>query len=380
MKIALVTHNVVYGDGQGRAVLELSKYLASRGHRVDLIAHRVDARLAAVPGVEWRQVHIHLRKPNLLMALEFATKATLLLRSRDYDIIHLHGAVGFARHHVNTGHFIHSAWLGTGAPERPGLRGYYHRVYRHFNAWVEGPIFRRADVAVGVSRKVQGELVKYCHVHPTRTHAIYNGVDTDEFKPHGGSEREKLVESLGCPPDAFLIGFLGDLRTGVKGFSTLLASLQGLTGTWLVAIGPFDGSPYPQWARDLGIADRVLFLGYRTDIPELLRSVDAFIHPSRYESFGMAVTEAAACARPVVVSAASYCGAAELFENGRSALLLNNPSDANEIRQCVRKLRDDPGLRERLAEGGRDAILPYTWSRMGQEYEKLYMKVLTSGA
>ncbi len=133
---------------------------------------------------------------------------------------------------------------------------------------------------------------------------IYNGVDTRGFAAAQG-DRAKF----NLPADAFLLLFVGDLRTPRKNLGTVLEALRHLPDHVHIAVaGYLPGSPYPEEARALGIADRVHFLGLVKEMPVLMHSVDAFVFPSRYEAMSLSLLEAMAAGLPVVPRARATAG------------------------------------------------------------------------
>ncbi len=104
-------------------------------------------------------------------------------------------------------------------------------------------------------------------------------------------------------------------------------------------------------AKELGVADRVRFLGQRTDVPRLLGAVDVLVHPSREpEPFGRSVAEAMAASVPVVASRIG--GIPEIVTDGENGLLVP-AGDAAALAEVISKLLGDDSLRARLAAAGR---------------------------
>jgi glycosyltransferase involved in cell wall biosynthesis len=104
-------------------------------------------------------------------------------------------------------------------------------------------------------------------------------------------------------------------------------------------------------AVDLGLAGRVLFLGARDDIPEILAATDVLLHcPTSPEPFGRVVAEAMAAGRPVVASNAG--GTPEIVEHDVTGLLVT-PGDVGGFAAAVQRLLADPALRHSLGAAGR---------------------------
>ena len=106
-------------------------------------------------------------------------------------------------------------------------------------------------------------------------------------------------------------------------------------------------------ARELGVAERCVFLGHRSDIAELLAVADLFVLPSLYEGLPVSVLEAMAARRPVVATAIG--GTDEAVTHELTGLLVP-PSDPGALASAIRRLRSDPALAGRLAAAGRERV------------------------
>jgi len=155
--------------------------------------------------------------------------------------------------------------------------------------------------------------------------------------------------SLATPPDAPLLLAMGRLHEA-KAHDVTLQALTELPGAWLwiAGVGPLEAK-LKAMADALGVADRVRFLGWRTDPSALYRSADVCVFPSRYEPLGNVVIQAWAHGLPVV--AASSQGPLALIEDGKDGLLVPI-DDAPALAAGVRQLLASPGLRDRFAKRG----------------------------
>jgi glycosyltransferase involved in cell wall biosynthesis len=192
---------------------------------------------------------------------------------------------------------------------------------------------------------------------------IHNGVDTNEFCP-GSAER--LHFSL--PFDVPLFLFAGDIRTSRKNLETVLKAVQRNPRVHLAVAGNLRGSPYPSMARQLGIEERVHFLGMVHEMPLLMRSVDGFLFPSRYDPLGLVILEAMASGVPVITSRTA--GGSELL--GTAGRILENPDDVETLAEWICEISTDESLRSKMGKDARIAALSNTWSRMANRYLALY--------
>jgi len=234
--------------------------------------------------------------------LAFTWRSAEWLRQHrpNLDLVKVNGAITNAPGDVNAVHFVHSSWLRSPinlSTQNLGLRGTYQRFYTALNADWEKRAFDRAKVVVAVSEKVAQELVAI-GVPRDRIRVILNGIDLQEFAPG-----IVALQKWGLPEEVPLALFPGDIRTPRKNLDTVLHSLVQVPQLHLAVVGGTAGSPYPELARSLNLENRVHFLGFRQDVPDLMKAADFLVFPSRYEPFGLVVLEAMATGIPVVTAA-----------------------------------------------------------------------------
>ncbi|CAH0307312.1 glycosyltransferase [Roseomonas sp. CECT 9278] len=140
-----------------------------------------------------------------------------------------------------------------------------------------------------------------------------------------------------------------------KGFDIALRALAQLPAAHLAIAGEGpERAALEALARELGVADRVAFLGWRRDTGALLAAADVFMCSSRHEPLGNIVLEAWSASRPVVALAAQ--GPAELIADGVDGVLVPGEDPAALARQVARLL-DDPARAAALGAAGRAAYL-----------------------
>ncbi|KDB09704.1 glycosyl transferase group 1 [Burkholderia sp. lig30] len=373
MRVGIITHNVFPGDGQGRVTYEIAKYAKSQGAEVVLIADKVSSDLTDL-GIEWIRIRGLDKVTNLLKGIHFAISATLLVKREklNFDVLLCNGAVYYAKHDINVAHFVHGAWLKSKYyPFRrvTSLYSLYQRCFTSLNAFLERRVFGNARWVVGISGNVSGELASI-GIEKTRIVGIGNGVDTTEFSP-GPADRE----ALGLPIDVPLALFAGDIRTSRKNLDSVLTALTESPSLHLAVVGSTAGSPFPKRVEELGLQNRVRFLGYRRDLPVIMRASDFFVFPSRYETSGLVVFEAMASGLPVVT--ARTTGASELVSK-ESGYVLADPDDTNGIAKVLRLLSEDEKRRRRLGDGALRVAQRNTWQHMTARYWKLFVAVAGS--
>ena len=102
-----------------------------------------------------------------------------------------------------------------------------------------------------------------------------------------------------------------------------------------------------------------------------MRSVDAFVFPSRYECMSLVLLEALASGLPVLT--AQTAGGAEII--GLAGRVLENPDDRETLAAWMRELKDSPELRQSMGEQARAIALAHNWQSMATQYRELYTRV-----
>ena len=367
MNVAIVTHNVVKGDGQGRVNYELVRYLLHQGAKVDLIADQVADELLA-DGATWHPVHPGFDQFILLKVWRFKHMADRLLADIGdrYDIILACGVTCNCPHAVNAVHFVHGTWLRSphhAAKVTQGLSAWYQWLFSTINARWEKQVFQQANTVVAVSDMVRQELIEI-GVPSEKLEVIINGVDLDEYAP-GFSDRA----TLGLPEAVPLGLFVGDIRSPIKNLDTALHALTESPEVHLAVAGSLEGSPYPALAEQLEIANRVHFLGFRRDVADLMRAADFFVLPSRRDSCPLVLLEALASGLPVITS--RKVGTANLVEN-RCGFVLDDPENAEKLAHYLRTVSSNAERRHIMGCAAREVAEQHSWERMAERYMELF--------
>ena len=378
MRIAIVTHSVRHNDGQGRVNYEVARAALAEGCAVTLVASHVAPSLLDNPRVRWIPIEIGRIWPGALLRHQlFALKSAQWLKAHrdEYDLLHVNGFITWAHADVNTSHFVHSGWLRS--PYYPfrlmgGPRSVYQAIYTRLNARLERWAYRRSSVVAAVSEKVAIEL-RNAGVAEEKIEIVHNGVDNETFEHASGSR-----QGFCLPDDAFLLLFAGDLRTPRKNLGTVLRALQQLPEcVHVVVAGRVKGSPYPNEARALGVANRVHFLDFVEDVPGLMRCVDAYVFPSRYEAMSLSLLEAMAASLPVVT--ARTAGGAEII-TPECGIVLDDPDDTAALAAAVARLAGDVRLACSMGVAAGRVAQGFGWSRMGARYMEIYRRILRAKA
>jgi glycosyltransferase involved in cell wall biosynthesis len=183
---------------------------------------------------------------------------------------------------------------------------------------------------------------------------IPSGISISRFTPDHDARSAKRRE-LRIPEDAVVVGFVGWLWP-VKGVrylvESMVAVLQEDPRVFLVLVGQGDEEPaLRNQVAEMGMEERVFFLGWRSDVNEILPCFDLFVLPSLNEGMGRVLAEAMAAKLPVVGTRVG--GIPDLIKHGENGLLVP-PANAAALREAIQRLLDDPVLRERMGARGQD--------------------------
>lgn len=372
MNFCIVTHRVVKGDGQGRANYEIAWEAIRRGHRITLLSSQVAPELQQNQSVTWIPITTKQLPTEFLRNLSFSRESSSWLQNHrhEIDLVLVYGCITSYPGDINTAQFVHSGWLRSPAHTSKLRRDYYGAYqwfYTALNAFWEKEAFRQAKVVIAVSDQVKQELSDI-GIEQERIKVIFNGVDTQEFCPG-----EVARNQLGLPEGVTMAMFAGDIRTNRKNLDSVLYALAQVPALHLAVIGAVEGSPYPKLAQQLGISERVRFLGFRSDIADLMRAADLFVFPSRYEPFGMVVSEAMAVGLPVITAA--NVGAAEIITPD-CGIVIPDSEDIQALAKALTMLATDEPLRRRMGEAGRTIAEHHSWVSKAKIYIDLFEQLV----
>ncbi|MFE6336780.1 glycosyltransferase family 4 protein [Streptomyces sp. NPDC057806] len=208
-------------------------------------------------------------------------------------------------------------------------------------------------------------------LHDLETHGVPRvklwprGVDTVRFRP---DLRDDALRRELAPNGELIVGYVG--RLAPEKHIELLADACRLEGVRVVIVG--DGPSRPGLEQTLPGA---VFLGRRTgdDLARIFASLDVFAHTGPFETFCQTVQEAMASGVPVVAPAVG--GPLDLVAHGHTGLLFP-AGDAGAVREAVRALQADPGLRTAYGSAARAMVEGRTWAAVGDQLIGHYAEVL----
>ena len=234
---------------------------------------------------------------------------------------------------------------------------------------------------IALSKDLQSYLRDKVRVPATRITQLYNGVDSDLFRPASGG-RAPLPLADFASPDAFVIGTVGRMQTVkdqltlARAFVLLLQMLpQAAQSLRLVMVG--DGPLREQVAgilQQAGAGAQVWLAGGRDDVPQIMRGFDLFVLPSLAEGISNTILEAMASGLPVVATAVG--GNPELVENGRTGTLVP-PADPHAMAAAMRAYIEDRAMGSRHGAAARAVVeSKFSMMAMVNGYLDVYDRML----
>jgi glycosyltransferase involved in cell wall biosynthesis len=255
--------------------------------------------------------------------------------------------------------------------KRQALAYEVHRLGRGAGGkWQQRWVLGRVGSIIAVTGALAEDLAKL-GAKPERMHVAHDGIREERFKdvPSQAEARREI----GWPEDAFIVGYVGRLQTMAmdKGVGTLVSALRHVEGASIALVGGPDDiveTLKEHWTRSGLDLDQFLYAGQVPPdrVPLYLSAFDACAMPFPYnEHFArhaspMKLFEYMASQRPIVAS--DLPAVAEVVRDGESALLVP-PGDANALAAAIVRLRDNPGLRQLLADSAYKRVMSrYTWA------------------
>jgi starch synthase len=280
--------------------------------------------------------------------------------------------------HVVTAHSLE--------PQRPWKAEQLGGGYR-ISSWAERTSYESADAVIAVSQGMRGDvLASYPSLDPGRVHVIYNGIDTDFYRP---DDDRSVLERIGVDATRPYVAFVGRI-TRQKGVPHLLrAGLAFDPALQVVLLAGAADTPDLKAETDAAIADLraardgvvvVSEMLPREAVRQVLAGALAFLCPSVYEPLGIVNLEAMACETAVVASRVG--GIPEVVRDGETGLLVDyDGSDPGgferDLAVAVNRLAADPALAAAFGRAGRArAVKDFAWDAIGRQTVSLYASLL----
>jgi glycosyltransferase involved in cell wall biosynthesis len=241
--------------------------------------------------------------------------------------------------------------------------------------WLDRRTIRWADKVIFNAPQVVGFVRRREGVRDDQVEVIPNGVE--DVRARSGFLRNDSRKQLGISSETVALGAVARFYPQ-KNLPLLLhtASKLSITQQWkllLLGDGP-ERANLITLGRELGLTDRLIWLGARTDVGPWLAAMDIFVHTADFEGMPIAVMEAMAMGLPVVASQVD--GTQELIRDSMNGYLVR-PGDADGFAKRIHQLVRDPGLARRLGEEAhRDVLDRFGLERMIGDYHRLFQSLV----
>lgn len=328
--------------------VRLANDLSTSGHRVSMAwlgpPHSLRPRIAKT--VHTRFLHrtgkYSVRALWLLVKAIRELSPTTILSVNEYPMLYSRPAVRLSGKpcrqivSINT-----SDYRGSGFERYAGF-------YKH--------VLRRMDTVVFGCERQREQWCDDFGLRSERTSVVYNGVPLEQFVPPSDSQKLTIRDRFCLPASSWVITCVAQLLPE-KGHRYLLQGLAGVSGrdVYLLLVG--DGpcrADLESLAAELGIRERVKFMGERESVWPALAAADAFCLPSiAVETFSNAALEASACGLPVLLT--DVGGAAEMVVPGETGVLLRAGSWSS-ITAAISELAANPADGRRMGRLGRARV------------------------
>lgn len=344
-------------------------------------------RLANIPGYEihvfsnqWRSKseHITFHKipiitfPKWLTTISFAYLANRKIAKMDFDLIHSHDRI-FKSDIVTLHSIPHRTWVREIRQKR------WLSLFDHGTSWTEKKMVTDSDcqMFLPVSNLVKIKLLETFQIDERKIRVIHPGVDAERFQSASPRNRQKIRNAFGISESDLLILFIG-MNFEVKGLDSLLSAIALLKSEHdtdqvkVLVVGKGNTKKYKALAHKLGIGEQLIFSGVRHDMEKIYRAGDMLVMLSKFDTFGMVVTEAMAASLPVIIS--DNVGAKDLVVQGENGFVL----DREDIEMIGAKINLMRNKEKRLEMGKKayDTAVNKTWKTMTQKVLDVYEALL----
>lgn len=360
MHIAQITYSLNIG-GLEKLVTDLAKNLVGDGIQVSVYC--LSNELTLLTTLTEANVQVFSIPKRKGVDFRLFGKLRKLLVENKVDLVHTH----------NVGAWIYGGIAALLAGKKV-IHTEHSNVFAHQNRLIlsERVLSNFTSVIIGDSKKVRDHLVFQSKLPESKIETVFNGIDTDIFRDDGTRSLRKTFKNIA--EHDIVIGTVARLAA-VKNQETMLEALKILTKRMpnikllMIGDGPQKNALNAK-ATELNISDKVLFLGEREDIPQLLNCLDIFILTSLSEGLPLSVLEAMASCLPVI---STRVGAIpEVVREGETGFLIE-PKCPEALADAIERLATNPELRIAMGKKGRQRVIEeFSLKQMVDQYKKIY--------
>lgn len=363
-----------YG-GSGVVATELGMKLAERGHEIHFITYDEPQRLKTfMDNIYLHKVEVSayplFAYPPYSVAL--ANKMAEVARYAHLDILHAHYAMPHAI----------SAYLAKQMLQPWCLKIITTLHGTDITLVGKDPTFlpitrfsiEQSDALTAVSAWLRRDTIKTFRVKRA-IDVVYNFIDHQRFQPTPRPELRQRLAPNGEKLFMHVSNFRKVKRTPDLVDIWTIARRHGKIKLILVGDGP-ERPKLEQKCREMGVCDKIVFLGNHSAIEELLPVADVFLLPSASESFGLAALEAMSCGVPVVSSNAG--GLPEVVTHGETGYLYD-VGDYGAMAEAAAGIAFDNEKHSQMSKAARQrAVNQFDIDRIVDQYEEIYRRTIFS--
>lgn len=303
---------------------------------------------------------------HLLDVMLFSTIGSLVGRWRTRGAVVIsHNDGVFGQIYVN--HGLHRAMLdASGQKARMLMRNPIH-LFLLVREWLRFAMGTHQYV-VCFSQPEAEQFVRYFPSTQGRIVVIPNGVNLKRFCTDNAA-RHAMRQQQGAAESDHVLAFVGHEfeRKGLLLIIESLALLPSHVKLWVAGGTAQEIAKGQALAEQVGVQQRVRFLGVMKEIPALMNGADTLVLPSTFEAWPLVGLEAMACGTPVLMTAVG--GIPDFLKPRHNGLFVERTSSS--IAEQVQTLLNEPGLHKALCEGAKDTAARYAWSEIAARYIRL---------
>ena len=365
-KIAVVVPKYGLVGGGEKFVLELTERIVSN--------HRYDVHVFAN---KWRpqsdRITFHkipvISFPKFLTTISFAWFANRKIAKMNFDIIHTHERIFHAD--IFTMHGVpHRFWVKK-------VRRKNMSLFDYGTSWVEKSLVNngKCRMFLPVSGIAKEKFLQEFLVDLEKVQVIHPGVDIDRFSKFDRNVCRREIRKRFGIDEADRVVLFVSMNFELKGLDNLMAAMA-LTKSKhpseklkLLVVGKGNEKKYGKLAQELGIKDDVIFTGvWKDNIEQIYMASDIFSMLSRFDTFGMAVSEAMSASLPVIIS--DNVGAKDLVRDGINGFVVNR-KDIDLISSKIGFMLNKEN-RQNMAKEAYKEAMKHTWDEMAKKVLKIY--------
>jgi UDP-glucose:(heptosyl)LPS alpha-1,3-glucosyltransferase len=374
LRIAVLIRNYsASGGGAERYCVELTNRL-SKIHEVHVFSQH---NSESSESITFHQIPQWLKKPRYINQLLFSYLTKRATQGK-FDIVHSHDMATHANIYT-----LHVPCVRTKWTQAKGLI----KILRWMNTllsprkmaylWLENkemqvlPNRHFISVSEYLSRNI---LENYPRLNDHITIA-HPGIEIQTTNDKVIAElRKNFREKYNIPTSAFVLLFVahGFKR---KGLPAIIKALEILNNKDIHIVVAGSGNPKDIQINSPTVQNNTHFIGVIKNMSKLYPVADTLIHPTLGDTYGMVVLEAMSHKLPVIVSSAKYCGFSEHLDSNE-AIILNNPTDSQEISMSIQTLNNQLELRNKISENGFKKSQTINWGNTTNKTLNAYKKIL----